>query len=214
MIKILLLFLTLLLFNACSFKSPPNDWQYKSVSAFESYTKNFLGANDAMAKDDLMRAINHAKQGADLKALSRIYLAKCALNIIVGVKDECKEFQDISILQKDASSDAYFAFIQQKNDYDINELDASYQNFAARLKAQEYKEANKAIMKISKPTSKLLAAALIRDKLTSKTRDEIIKTASFNGYKKSSLFWLNEKVNHTKDINEKERLIKKIEALR
>lgn len=214
MTKTLLLFLTLILFNACSFKSPKNDWQYKSVSAFESYTKNFLSANDDMAKNDLKRAINHAKQGADLITLSRIYLAKCALNISVGINDECKEFEDIAALEENVESQTYFAFIQKMSNYDIDKLDTIYKNFALKLKAKDYEGANEAIVKISKPTSKLLAAALIRDRLTTKTRDEMIKIASFNGYKKSALFWLNEKMLYTEDIDKREILIKKIEVLK
>jgi len=214
MIKISILFFTLLLFNACSFKQPPNDWQYKSASAFESYTKNFLSSHDRIAEADLKRAINHAKDGADLKTLSHIYLAKCALNISVGIKDKCKEFQEISTLQKDTATDAYFSFIQLKDDYDISKLDRSYQSFASKLKLQDYKAANKAILKISKPTSKLLAAALIRDRLTVQTREQMINTASYYGYKKSALFWLNEKLVYTEDDKEKERLIKKIQVIK
>lgn len=201
MIKNILLFFTLIFFSACSFQSPPNDWQYKSVSAFEAYTQNFLGANDAIAKNDLKRAVEHAKQGADLKTLSNIYLAKCALNISVGVNDECQEYQEISSLVEDSPSEAYFAFIQHKRDYDISKLDASYKNFALSLKKQDYTKANQYIKSIEKPTSKLLAAALIKDKLTIKTREDMINVASFNGYKKSALFWLNEKLFYTKDIN-------------
>jgi hypothetical protein len=214
MIKTVSLFFTLLLFSACSFKSPPNDWQYKSVAAFESYTKNFLSANDAMAKNDLSRAINHAKQGADLKILANIHLAKCALNISVGIKDECFEYQDISDIQNEKTTDAYFKFIQHKNDYDINSLESQYKNFAAKLKVIDYDGANEAILDISKPTSKLLAAALMRGKISTKIRDEMIEVASFNGYKKSVLFWLNEKLIYTKDINERENIIKKIEFLK
>lgn len=214
MIKISILFFTLLLFSACSFKSPQNDWQYKSVSALESYTKNFLSANDAMAKNDLIRAINHAKQGADIKTLSRIYLTKCALNISVGIKDECLEYQNISHLYRDSNLDAYFAFIEKKSDYDIEKLDIHYQEFASKLKLQDYSAAQDKITKISKVTSKLLAASLIRENLTSKTIDEMISLASFNGYKKSALFWLNEKLFYTKDIDERENLIKIIEVLK
>lgn len=214
MIKILLSFFILFLFSACSFKQAPNEWQYKSVNAFDSYTKNFLSSYDKIAKADLKRAIAHAKQGVDLKTLSQIYLAKCALNISVGIKDECKEFQEISSLHKDPNLDAYFAFLQQKDPYDVDKLDPLYQKFASKLKANDYKGANEAILNISKPTSKLLAASLIRDRLTTTTRDEMISTASFNGYKKSALFWLNEKLLYIKDDTEKERLIKKIEVLK
>jgi hypothetical protein len=89
MIYKILLFIFLLQFNGCSFKTPQNKWQFKSVNAFSAYTKNFLSAKDTLAKDDLKRAVNHAKQSANLSQLARIYLGECALNISVGLKDNC-----------------------------------------------------------------------------------------------------------------------------
>jgi hypothetical protein len=214
MIKIIILSITLLLLSACSFKSPPNQWQYKSTTAFDSYTKNFLSANDALAENDLSRAIKHAKQSADLKMLARVYLGKCALNISVAIDDNCKDYLDIADLVNDKSLDAYYSFITLKSEYLVENLNSQYIDFALLVKNKSFTKANSEILKIDKPISKLLAASLIKDKLSNAIRDEMIKIASFYGYKKSVLFWLNEaKVNTTNEDNRK-NLSKKIYILK
>jgi len=214
MIKIAFLSLSLLLFSACSFKSPPNQWQYKSTTAFDSYTKNFLSANDSLARNDLSRAIKHAKQSADLKMLARIYLGECALNISVGIDDSCQNYLNITDVVNDNSLKAYYSFITLKPESSVENLNSQYKDFALLIKKNDFSKANSEILKIQKHTSKLLAAALVKDKLTQSSRYEMIKTASFYGYKKSVLFWLNEaKINST-DKNERKKLSKKIYILK
>ena len=214
MIKIAFLSLSLLLFSACSFKSPPNQWQYKSTTAFVSYTKNFLSANDSLARNDLSRAIKHAKQSADLKMLARIYLGECALNISVGIDDSCQNYLNITDVVNDNSLKAYYSFITLKPESSVENLNSQYKDFALLIKKNDFSKANSEILKIQKHTSKLLAAALVKDKLTQSSRYEMIKTASFYGYKKSVLFWLNEaKINST-DKNERKKLSKKIYILK
>lgn len=111
MIKITLLLFSLLI-SGCSFKTPVNEWQYKSSSAFNMYTKDFLTGDETLAKNDLSRAIMHAKKSADLSQLARIYLGECALNISVGVQESCDKYRSISHLVNDDSLDAYYHLIQ------------------------------------------------------------------------------------------------------
>ncbi|MFT5836163.1 MAG: hypothetical protein ACI9RG_001057 [Sulfurimonas sp.] len=73
---------------------------------------------------------------------------------------------------------------------------------------------NDEILNIDKITSKLLAASLVKDKLTQSTRYEMIKSASFYGYKKSVLFWLNEAKINTISEEERNHLSKKIFILK
>ncbi|MDA3909559.1 MAG: hypothetical protein PF437_10790 [Sulfurimonas sp.] len=214
MIKIASLSISLLLFSACSFKSPPNQWQYQSTTAFDSYTKNFLSANDALARNDLSRAIKHAKQSANLKMLARIYLGKCALNISVGIEDSCQNYLNISDLVNDNALNAYYSFITLKSNTSIENLNSQYKDFALLLKNKDFTKANSEILNIQKPTSKLLAASLIKDKLTQSSRYEMIKSASFYGYKKSVLFWLNEAMIKTTNEDERKNLYKKIYILK
>lgn len=213
MIKTALLFISLLLLSACSFKSPPNQWQYKSATAFDSYTTNFLSAHDTLAKNDLSRAIKHAKQSADLRMLARVYLGVCALNISVGIDDDCKDYLLISDLVHDKSLDAYYSFITLKPKYLVENLSSQYRDFALAIRDKNFAIANSEILTINKATSKLLAAALIKDKLSEATRDEIINIASFYGYKKSILFWLNEAMVNTVDEDKRKNLSKKISIL-
>lgn len=210
MIRIIILSLSLLFLSACSFKSPPNQWQYKSTTAFDSYTKNFLSSNDSLAKNDLSRAIEHAKQSADLTMLARVYLGKCALNISVGIIDSCKEYENIFTLVDDKSLYAYYNFITLKPNASLADLDVKYKDFALHLSNKDFTNANDELMKISKQTSKLLCASLMKEKLSNTTRNEMIKTASFYGYKRSVLFWLNELKANTTDEERVKNISKKI----
>nr|WP_321267523.1 hypothetical protein [uncultured Sulfurimonas sp.] len=213
MIKAIFLTICILLLSACSFKSPPNQWQYKSTAAFESYTKNFLSSEDALAKNDLSRAIKHAKHSANLKTLARVYLGECALNISVGIDDNCNSYKEVAALIDDKSLDAYFTFITSKSSIEVENLNKIYKNFASFVNVKDFDNAQKEIFKITKPTSKLLAASLIKDKLSIQTVDEMINIASFNGYKKSVLFWLNVKKTKVTDADEIESISKTISIL-
>ncbi|WP_321777383.1 hypothetical protein [Sulfurimonas sp.] len=212
MIKIFLVSLSLLIFNACSFKTPPNQWQYQSSNAFNSYTKNFLESNEALAKNDLSRSIKHAKKSADLTMLARVYLGECALNISVGIKDRCKSYTGISDVVKDEGLDAYYNFITLQNIKPKN-LDAKYKNFASYINNSQFKKAQLELSNINSVNSKLLCASLIKEHLDSSSREEMIKTASFHGYKKSVLFWLNEEKEKTRDEEKRIILSKKIKIM-
>jgi len=215
MIKLIFLFMILLLLSSCSFKATPNKWQYDSSNAFDSYTKNFLSSNDTLAQENLDMAIKHAKKSADLTTLARIYLGECALNISVGLKDECNSYLSIADLVDDKRVDAYYHFITlQLDKLYIEHLSKNYKLFAMHLSKKEFIKAQHELLNISKDTSKLVAASLIKDSLDSKTREEMIKVASFNGYKKSVIFWLNESKINSTDKNERRKIAKKISILK
>lgn len=212
--KYLFYFVLTFAFLGCSFKTPANQWQYSSVNAFDAYKKDFLSANDSAAKNDLSRAVKHAKVSADLSMLSRIYLGECALNISVGKEDKCEKFKDIQELEKDESLNAYYSFISKElKKEQIYLLPKIYQDFARHVEVQEYKKANKDILKMDKVTSKLLSAALIKENLSDELRDKILEVASYNGYKKAVIFWLNEIKNNTLDEKKKVEIDKKIDIL-
>ena len=202
------------IFSGCSFQAPQNYNQFKASTAFSSYTKNFLSAKDALAKNDLKRSIEHAKQGADYKALANIYLGECALNISVGIKSQCEKYIEISDLSHSASSKAYFDLITNNiKSNEINHLPGIYQEFAQHLCHKEFSSAYQEVLKMDNITSLLISASLIRNSLQTNQIEVIISKASFYGYKKSTLFWLEELKNLTNDTKQKEKISKKISLL-
>lgn len=214
MIKILSFTILLFCFLGCSLKESPNNWQYKSISAFDSYTQNFLSLNDDLAKSDLKRAINQAKKSANLTTLARIYLGKCALNISIGLEDKCEEYKNIDIVIEDDYLSSYHNFITLKlNKVNISSLDDSYKDFYKSIIENNYVQANKQIWKMKKTTSKLLSASLIKEHLNNNSREKLIELASFYGYKKSAIFWLNESMKYTTDKNKLNKISKKISIL-
>ncbi len=213
--KIIIYFSLSLLFVGCSFKTPPNQWLYNSTNAFEAYKQDFLSSNDSAAKNDLTRAIKHAKVSSDLRTLSRIYLGECALHISVGEEDECKKFKDIKDLVNDEFLNAYYSFITyQLKKEQIPLLPQIYQDFVEHVENLEYKEASDDILKMDEVTSQLLAASLLRENLNNELREKMIEVASFHGYKKAVIFWLVEAKNNTLDKNKKAEISKKISILK
>jgi len=213
MIKLIPL-IVILFFNACSFKTAQNMWQKKSTNAFNSYTKNFLSDNN-MAKNDLQRAIKHAKQSANLTQLARVYLGKCALNISVGIEDNCKEYLNIADVVQNNRLDAYYNFITKSlKDTQIKFLPHYYQEYSKNIERKKFRDANKNIITMPRITSTLLSGVLIKENLEDSSREKIIQLASFYGYKKAVLFWLNEEKKYTKDSKKIEYLNKKISILK
>lgn len=214
MIKLMISILILGLLSGCSFKSKPNEWKYKSINAFSSYMKNFLSSDEALAKSDLSRAIEHAKSSADLTQLSRIYLGECALNISVGIDDKCKNYKELSDLVNDKSLESYYLFIRSNiGQNDLLTLDSNYRNFSEYMIKKEYEKAKKELLNMDKISSKLLAASLIKDQLNFDEVDELIKSASFYGYKKSVIFWLKVQKSKTTLESVKKAIDKKIKIL-
>lgn len=213
--KILIsIFVISFLFTACSFKSPENKWQYNSANAFSSYTKNFLISNDEIGQDDLSRSIKYAKQSANLEQLSRIYLGVCALNISVGIDDECKDYKQIKELVLSKELESYFLMIQNNlKKQQIKNLPKQYQEFSKYKSLKKYHEAFKSIENMKQISSKFLAASLIKNKLNKTQINWLIEQASFYGLKKIVLYWLHNLKKLESNKLEKEKLVKKIKIL-
>ncbi len=205
----------LLLFQGCSFKSPDNQWQYNSASAFNSYSKNFLTNNDEIAEDDLNRAIKYAKQSANLEQLSRIYLGVCALNISVGKQDDCNEYKKIEDLVPSLELKAYFLMLQNTLEKkDIENIPSQYHSFSKYKNTKKYSKAFESIKDIEQSSSKFIAASMLKDKLNKLEIKFIIKEASFYGFKKVVLFWLDYLKQIETDKQEKNKIEKKIFILK
>jgi len=213
MIKYVFL-ITILLFGGCSFKSEPNEWAYKSSNAFGSYTKNFLMGNDLVAKNDLKRAVTHAKSSADLTQLARIYLGVCALNMSVGIDDKCKTYTDMSDVAPAKFLRSYYELMQGTiSEKEVESLDEKYQHFALSIINKNYAQAKKDIFDTTNISSKLLGASLLKEELTFDEVQKIIDAASFYGYKKSVIYWLKIQKTKTNDINTMRLIEKKVKIL-
>ena len=213
MIKLALL-PTLLLFTACSFQTPQNNWHYKSSAIFDSYTKNYLSGNDTLAKSDLKRALHQASLGADVQAVAKIYLGECALKISLTREYSCDKYKKIQTITKSSELNAYYNFITQNfEESDIELLPKQYRSFAEALKQQEYKKANEYVREIEPTTSQLIAAALLGDNLSEESINATIKAASFHGYKRAALSNLELLKSRTNDPKRSEEISAKIKLL-
>ena len=203
--------LFLIFLSGCSLKTPVNNWQYKSANAYNSYTKNFLSDNEVLAKNDLSRATKHAKKSADLTQLAKVYLGECALNISVGIEDNCEKYRNISSVVNDKELDVYYQFIDSSiKENQVKYLPKRYHSFAYNILKKDFKNANKDILNMKKPLSSFLCAGIIKEKIQRNTIQKIIDLASYRGYKRVVLFWLNESLKHTQNQQELSKIRKKI----
>jgi len=213
MIKISFL-LFLMIFSGCSLKTPTNEWQYKSSTAFSMYTKDFLTGEETLAKNDLTRAVKHAKKSADMTQLAKIYIGECALNISVGINDNCKNYTNISNLVNNDLLNAYYDFIKLSiKKEQVKYLPKDYHSFAYNLIKKDFKSANEDIFNMPKATSSFLSASLMKENILPSSRKKIISLASYNGYKKVVLFWLNESKKNSHNREDIRKIRKKISIL-
>ena len=203
------------LFQGCSFKSPENKWEYNSASAFSSYTKNFLTANDEIAKDDLNRAIKYSKQSANLDQLARVYLGKCSLNISVGIKDYCKEYDEIKELVSSVQLNAYYSMLQNVLEKkQIKSLPKQYQEFSYYMNLKKHDLAFESIKDMNQTSSKFVAASIMKKHLKKSQVEYLINEASFYGFKKNVLFWLEHLSMIETNLDEIKRIEKKLKILK
>lgn len=211
---IITLVFVFLFFVGCSFKSEQNQWEYNSSSAFNSYTKYFLIDEKELAKSDLQRAVKYAKQSADLEQLARVYLGVCALSISVGEDTGCNKYIEIQEFVSSKKLDVYFSMLVKKEEEkQIKLLPKQYQKFVKYKFLNKYDLAFEKIKFMEQSTSQFIAASLIKDEINKLQVDFLIKKASFLGYKKIVLFWLNHKYNLESNLEKKERIARKIKIL-
>lgn len=214
-----IIFITFLLsigfFQGCSLKSPENQWQYNSSSAFNSYIKSFLIDEEELAKSDLQRAIKYAKQSANLEQLARIYLGTCALNISVGIEDKCKNYNEIKEFVNSYELESYFLMLINKIDKEhISYLPKQYQSFVEYKLQKQYDLAFKAIKSMEETSSQFIAASLIKDEIKKSDINYLIEKASFYGYRKLVLFCLDNLYKIEDNLEEKQRILKKVNILK
>ena len=211
---IIILFL-FIFFKGCSFKSAENQWEYNSSNSFSSYTKYFLIDEDELSRSDLDRAIKYAKQSADLEQLARVYLGACALNISVEQDNKCQNYIEIEELVSSKELKAYFSMLVKKEQKEqMSYLPKQYQLFAEYKSFKKYDLAFESIKSMEQATSQFIAASLIKKYISKSQVKFLINKASFHGYKKIVLFWLNHYYTLESNLKEKEKIAKKIKILK
>ncbi len=208
--KIKLLFLAIaIFFTGCSFKTN-NKYKYRvdASNSFDSFKKYYLQGKTRLASIALKRALQNAKEGSDVNSIAKIYLGECALHNAMLIRDNCNEFAQIKDIISDKNIQNYYLFLRKDfQKIDTKFLPQRYRDFAKYLKKKEFKNAIKALYKIKDADSQIIAASLIKDKLSKKDIKNIIKLSSSMGYKKTTAKWYT--LLETKSTDNEKRVIDK-----
>ncbi len=202
------------LFQACSSTQPKNNWQYQASSFLNDYTKHYLQGDVLRAKVYLSHARQKATKSANLHTLIDIELSACATRLSALEENSCKNAADLLILDPDPFQQAYLDLLRSElSASQIKDLPDQYQDFASALLEDDVKKLNEEAASISPLSSKLLASALIKDRLDDKNIQGLIETLSFHGYKTPLLAWLRLQMQNEKEHEKKARMKEKLEVL-
>lgn len=198
-----------LLFVGCSFKTD-NRYKYRvdASNSFDSFKKYYLQGKTRLASVELKRALQSAKEGSDINSIAKIYLGECALHKAMLIDDNCSEYLQIKELVSDKDLENYYLFITGKfQKLDTSLLPKSYRDFANYLKRKNFDAATKALFEIKNSDSKIIAASIIKRRLSRDDIKKIIDISSAMGYKKVTTRWYN--LLKTKSTDKQKRVIDK-----
>ena len=213
--KIFITLLLLLFISGCSLKTTDRyKYRVNASNSFESYQRYYLQGKTTLASVSLKRAINSAKLGSDIDSLATIYLGECAITNALFINDNCKEYKKVSAIIKNSKLENFYRLLRGKVEtVDTKKLPKSYISFADFLKKGKYKKAFNAIKDMPSPISKLIAASIIKENLSTEEIKYIIKVSSSMGYRNATIKWYKFLLSKSSP-KEKVRILKKIRLLR
>lgn len=200
--------------QSCSSTTPINNWQFQAASSLNSYTKYFLEGDMARAKTKLHHAREEASKSINLFTLINIELSVCANEISVLKSTSCQKASELLLLDTEPMQLAYLSLLRRQVSAGmIQDLPSQYKDFALALLHKDNKKLNSIVSHIQPLSSRLLASALIKERLTASNRKVLIEEISYNGYKTALLAWLEFDIRKEDNVNNKQRLEKKLKIL-
>lgn len=209
-----LLMLVPLLFAACSTPQHEDSWRYQAATATEAYAEHFLKDERLLVQSNYSHAERSARQSADLESLARLYLTRCALKRAVFEADGCEEAAELTLLLGDAGLSAYYAMLTASLPPEqISDLPPQYRRFGYALLSGDGDRICRTAMAVTPLRSRLVAAALVRDRLDPSDIETLIEDASHPGYRRAVLAWMRYLSDITTDPEQRSLLLKKLEYL-
>lgn len=202
------------IFTACTHKVVPNQWEYKSSDAFRSYTEHFLEDKNSLAQSDLNRAIKLAKQSAELNHLAKIYLGECGINRSVGLDNGCDKYHNLRDLVDSKELDVYYKMLYNKLEaVDITLLPIKYQEVMTLSYEKNDDILFDAICSMDDIVSEFIIASILKKRWNKEQIKHFIQKASFYGYKKLVIYWLNNLEKIEEENKNKDFIKRKIKIL-
>ena len=210
----LLSFIGLLLLAGCSTPQHEDAWRYQAAAATKAYGEHFLKDETVLIKSNYSHAERSAKQSSDLLPLARLYLSRCALNRAVLVDDPCNEFAQTLAVYDDPELGAYYAMLTNTLTPDaVDDLPYRYRRFAKAYLTDDVPAIHNALEGITPLRSRMVAASLVRDRLSEKEIEAIIDDASHLGYRRAVIAWMEYLRDVTADPHKRAQLQRKLELL-
>jgi hypothetical protein len=212
--KISLWIATVVVISGCSTQSPPNRWQYQSTNSYKNFERYYLEHKTTLSAMEFERARNYATQSADLRTLARLELSRCALKFALLEPYVCAEFEKVAPLVDDPELRAYHAFLQgDVSPQTLTALPVQYRKIAAALGENDRAELNRRVLEIEPLTSRMIAAAKVKESLEEETIEKILDDLSYHGYKHGVIVWLDFWIKRTQSEEKRSELRHKRDIL-
>jgi hypothetical protein len=192
--KIIILLIFIISLLGCGGSKQIPDWIKASFNELENYKKNYLSGKDRIAELQFNKAVDEIKKSGNLEILGRAYLTKYAVHVAVIEAFDDGEYLRIDAIQPVLQTRTFYSFLKGSFDtVDQRLLPQQYDGFLRAFRKGKIEDIAYEISKIEDPLSKLIAIGLLVKK---NTYDEgilkiAIDTASYNGWKRALLVYLN-----------------------
>lgn len=191
--KIFCLFILVLFIGGCGSKAAPT-WYAAGHQQLETFKEDFLsGRAPFVTENHFQKAVEEIKKGGDLDLLGKAWLTRMALQIAVLENPEAGEYRAIAAVEAVPGNDQFHLLLtDDAARVDGTLLPAQYRPLLQALQSGSPSEAERAVVEIDAPLSRLIAAGLAvrRNLVNEAILQSAVQTASQNGWKRALLAWL------------------------
>lgn len=197
-----------ILLSGCGSSKAVPDWTNASFNQLDNYKKNYLNGRDSIAEVYFNRAVDEIKRSGDLEILARAYLTKYAVQIAVLEAFDDREFLRIDAVAPDSQNKVFYNFLKGSFDkVDEGLLPPKYADFFKVYRKGNIEDIANEVSSMDDPLSKLITIGLLvqKNKYNEKVLQLAINTASYTGWKKALLVYMERLKSFYEMIKEPEK---------
>jgi len=206
--KIIYLMIVSFLLFGCGSSKPIPDWTNASFDQLDNYKTCYLSGRERIAEAYFNKAVDEIKKGGDLEILARAYLTKYAVQVAVLEAFDDGEYLRIDAVAPVLQNRAFYIFLKGSFDkVDEKLLPQQYGGFLIAFQNGNAEDIANEISKMDNPLSKLIAIGLLvqKNKYDERNLKIAIDAASYNGWRKALLVYLEKLQSFYETKNEPEK---------